>query len=305
MSNAPFSRDGGRLRAQLGPVGVWTRGIFTTAAQRDAVREIEALAYGALWFSEDHLTREAFAHASLFLAATERITIATGIANIWVRDATAMLAGGATLSEAWGERFVLGIGVSHAPIVGTRGHTWDKPLTYMKRYLDGMDAAPYSGPTPVEGVPLVLAALGPKMTALARDRSAGVHPYFVPPAHTATARAILGAVPFLAPEQAVILETDPRRARGIARDHMKFYLALPNYTNNLRRFGFGDEDFADGGSDRLVDALVAWGDADAIAARVRAHHIAGADHVAIQALGATVDDALQQLRALAPVLLNR
>src|SRR5205807_4919017 len=153
-------------------------------------------------------------------------------------------------------------GVSHAPIVGTRGHAWGKPLTYMKRYLDGMDAAPYAGPTPAKGVPLVLAALGPKMTALARDRSAGVHPYFVPPAHTAKARAILGAGPFLAPEQAVILETDPGRARRIARDHMKFYLALPNYTNNLGRFGFGDEDFADGGSDRLVDALVAWGDAD-------------------------------------------
>ena len=305
MSNAPFSCDGDRLRAQLGPIGVWTRGIVTTAAQRDAARDIEALGYGALWFSEDHLTREAFAHASLFLSATERITIATGIANIWVRDATAMVAGGATLAEAWGERFVLGIGVSHAPIVGTRGHAWGKPLTHMERYLDGMYAAPYAGPTPAKGVPLLLAALGPKMTALARDRSAGVHPYFVPPAHTAKARAILGAGPFLAPEQAVILETDPGRARGIAREHMKFYLALPNYTNNLVRFGFGEEDFADGGSDRLVDALVAWGDADAIAARVRAHHDAGADHVAIQALGATVDDAMQQLRTLAPVLLNR
>jgi probable F420-dependent oxidoreductase len=292
------------LRAQLGSVGVWMRGTVPTPAQRSAVKEIEALGYGALWFSEDHLTREAFAHGALLLSETQQITIATGIANIWIRDATAMVAGAATLADSWGERFLLGIGVSHAPIVSRRGHDWGKPLTFMKRYLDAMDAAPYQGPGPAGGVPMVLAALGPKMTALAGERSAGAHPYSVPPEHTAKARAVLGDGPLLAPEQGVILETDPVRARAIARDHMKFYLALPNYTNNLAKLGFGAEDIAGGGSDRLVDSLVAWGDADSIAARVKAHHDAGADHVCVQALGPDIDDVMGQLRALAPVLLS-
>jgi len=292
------------LRAQLGPVGVWMRGTVPTPAQRSAAKEIEGLGYGALWFSEDHKTREAFAHGALLLSETQRITIATGIANIWIRDATTMVAGAATLADGWGDRFLLGIGASHGPIVSRRGHDWGKPLTFMKRYLDAMDAAPYEGPVPAGGVPVVLAALGPKMTALAGERSGGAHPYFVPPEHTAKARAVLGDGPLLAPEQGVILETDPVRARAIARDHMKFYLALPNYTNNLATLGFGAEDVADGGSDRLVDALVAWGDADAIAARVKAHHDAGADHVCIQALGPDIDDVMRQLRALAPVLLN-
>jgi probable F420-dependent oxidoreductase len=308
MSNVPaeYPRQADRLRAQLGPVGVWmtTLGTVPADVEREALRKIEALGYGAFWFGEAHVNKEAFAHAALLLAATERITIATGIANIWVRDATAMQAGAATLSDAWEDRFLLGIGVSHAPLVDTRGHDYGKPLTFMKRYLDAMDAAPYAGPMPSEGVPRVLAALRPRMTELARDRSAGSHPYFVPPEHTAKARDILGAEPFLAPEQAVVLETDPVQARKIARHHMKFYLVLPNYTNNLRELGFGDDDLADGGSDRLVDAIVAWGDADAIAARVRAHHDAGADHVAIQPLGPSIDGTLEQLAELAPVLLT-
>jgi probable F420-dependent oxidoreductase len=155
----------------------------------------------------------------------------------------------------------------------------------MKRYLDAMDAAPYAGPMPSDGVPRVLAALRPRMTELARDRSAGSHPYFVPPEHTAKARDILGAEPFLAPEQAVVLETDATRARERARTHVARYLELPNYTNNLLRYGFEEDDIRGAGSDRLVDAIVAWGDEAAIAERVRAHLDAGADHVCIQVVG--------------------
>jgi len=159
-------------------------------------------------------------------------------------------------------------------------------------------------PAPARPSPLVLAALGPRMLELARDQAAGAHPYFVPPEHTSRARERLGPGPLLAPEQAVVLDTDPERARAIGRQHMAVYLQLPNYVNNLRDLGFADPDFADGGSDRLVDAIVAWGDEAAIAARVRAHHDAGADHVAVQAYAPDAAEALGWLERLAPALLS-
>jgi probable F420-dependent oxidoreductase len=174
----------------------------------------------------------------------------------------------------------------------------------MRAYLDAMDAAEYRGPPPAEPVPRVLAALRPRMLELARDRAAGAHPYFVPVAHTARARALLGDGPLLAPEQTVLLETNPRHARDKARSFMQNYLRLPNYVNNLRELGYGDHDFAEGGSDRLVDAIVAWGDENAIAARVRAHHDVGADHVAIQPLAADLATAVTELTALAAVLVD-
>ncbi len=175
----------------------------------------------------------------------------------------------------------------------------------MREYLDAMDAAPYEGPVADPAPARVLAALGPKMLELARDRTAGAHPYFVTPEHTARAREILGTGPLLAPEQAVLLESDPATARSLAREHhTRFYLELPNYTGNLRRLGFGDEDFAGGGSDRLVDAIVAWGDVDAVRRRVQEHHDAGADHVAIQPLATDRGLGIDQLRELAPVLIN-
>ncbi|MFG2829550.1 LLM class F420-dependent oxidoreductase [Streptomyces sp. NPDC048434] len=294
------------LASRIGRVGVWHGGLgmVPAAVMRQAAAEIEELGYGALWFGEAQAT-EAVSQAGLLLAATERITVATGIANIWVRDASAMTAAAHTLAEAYDSRFLLGLGASHAPLVNQRGHTYTKPLAAMREYLDAMDGTPYDGPVADPPPARVLAALGPKMLELARDRTAGAHPYFVTPDHTARAREILGAGPLLAPEQAVLLESDPATARALAREHhTRFYLQLPNYTGNLRRLGFGDEDFAHGGSDRLVDAIVAWGDADAVRRRVQEHHDAGADHVALQPLAADRGLGLDQLRELAPVLLG-
>ncbi|MFI9075922.1 LLM class F420-dependent oxidoreductase [Streptomyces sioyaensis] len=293
------------LASRIGRVGVWHGGLgrVPAAVARQAAAEIEQLGYGALWFGETPTT-ESMSQAALLLAATERITVATGIANIWVRDASATHNAAQSLAEAYDGRFLLGLGASHAPIVGARGHTFAKPLAAMREYLDAMDAAPYAGPVADPPPARVLAALGPKMLELARDRTAGAHSYFVTPEHTARAREILGTGPLLAPEQAVLLESDPATARSLAREHhTRRYLQLPNYTGNLRRLGFGDEDFADGGSDRLVDAIVAWGDADAIRRRVQEHHDAGADHVAVQPLAVDRGLGLEQLRELAPVLL--
>ena len=268
----------------LGRVGIWTFAfeLQPAARVREAAAEIEGLGYGAIWIPEA-LGREALSHAAVLLAATRRIPVATGIANIWARDAMAMAAGQKTLAEAWPGRFLLGIGVSHAPIVGMRGHGYDRPLTFMRQYLDAMDAAIYNAPPPA-AAPRVIGALAPKMLALAAERTEGAHPYFVPPEHTRRARAALGPGKLLAPEQAVVLERDATVARGVARRHMQMYLQLPNYVNNLRRLGFGDDDLQRGGSDRLVDAIVAWGDVGAVVDRVHAHHEAGADHVCIQVL---------------------
>ncbi|MFI0222787.1 LLM class F420-dependent oxidoreductase [Streptomyces lydicus] len=292
------------LASRIGRIGVWHGGLgrIPAATARRAAAEIEQLGYGALWFGEGPGTKEAFSHAALLLAATERITVATGIANIWGRDAAAANGATHTLAEAYDGRFLLGLGASHAPIVNLRGHTYAKPLAAMRDYLDGMDAAPYEGPVAEPPPARVLAALGPKMLELARDRAAGAHPYLVPTDHTARAREILGDGPLLAPEQAVVLETDPAKARAAARAHTRFYLELPNYVGNLRRFGFDDDDFTGGGSDRLVDALVAWGDVDAVRRRVQEHLDAGADHVALQPLAADGSLGLDQLRALAPAL---
>ncbi len=290
---------------EIGRVGIWTFNLdlLPAAQAQEAAAEIEALGYGALWIPEA-MGREAFTNAAILLAGTRRIPIATGIANIWGRDAWAMAGAQKTLGEAYPDRFLLGIGVSHAPLVGMRGHAYDKPLAAMRAYLDAMDAAPYAAVPPQRPMQRVLAALAPKMLALAAERAHGSHPYFVPPEHTRFAREILGQGPLLAPEQAVVLETDPSTARDIGRKHMGMYLTLPNYVNNLKRLGFTDEDCANGGSDRLVDAVVAWGDIDAIVRRVRDHHDAGADHVCIQVLGADPRALpLAQWRELAPALL--
>lgn len=271
----------------IGRIGIWTFALDLQPARRaqEAAAEIEQLGFGAIWIPEA-LGREAFSNAALLLAGTRRIPVATGIANIWARDPMAMAAAQKTLAEAYPDRFLLGIGVSHAPLVGMRGHHYDKPLSAMRRYLDAMAAAPFMSVPPPTPPPVVIGALAPRMLALAAERTRGAHPYFVPPAHTAAARRILGQGPLLAPEQAVVLETDAARARQIARAHMATYLGLPNYVNNLERLGFTATDIAGGGSDRLVDAIVAWGDLDAVSRRIQDHFDAGADHVCIQALDA-------------------
>jgi len=290
----------------IGRVGIWTFSLDLQPAARaqEAAAEIEALGYGAIWIPEA-LGREPLTSAGLLLAATTRIVLATGIANIWARDAMAMAAGQKTLTEAYPDRFLLGLGVSHAPLVGMRGHEYDKPLSAMRRYLDAMDSAPYLASAPTATPIRVIAALAPKMLALAAERSRGSHPYFVPPEHTVLARKLLGQGPWLCPEQAVVLDTDADSARQIARAHMSTYLGLPNYVNNLKRLGFTDQDVADGGSNRLVDAIVAWGNVDSIVRRVRAHQDAGADHVCIQVLDANPGALpLPQWRELAPALLG-
>ena len=293
------------LRDRLGRVGVWLGAIAMTAAaaERAAIASIEGLGYSAIWFGEGPANREAFSHAGLLLAGSERIMVASGIANIWVRDAAAASNGANALNEAYDERFLLGLGVSHAQVVNSRGHNYAKPVAAMRAYLEAIDAHHYHAPAPAHQSAVVLGALRTKMLELAREYTAGAHPYFVPSAHTARARAVLGPVPLLAPEQVVVLESDPARAREIGRRHMAGYLGLPNYLDNLRTLGFDDDDFAEGGSERLVDAIVAWGDGEAIAQRVREHLDAGADHVAVQVYAETPAAVLPHLQQLAPALL--
>jgi probable F420-dependent oxidoreductase len=286
---------------ELGRIGVWLGPLSLRSAgeTREIAAELEQLGFAAIWFGEGVGTKECFTQAGTLLAWTERVVVATGIANIYARDPMAMANGTRTLADAYPGRFLLGIGVSHAPSVAERGHDYTRPLAAMSAYLDAMEGALFKGVEPAEPAPVVLAALGPKMLALAAGRTRGVHPYFTPPEHTAMAREVLGAGLLLAPEQAFVLETDPAAARAKARAHMGYYLGLDNYRRNLQRLGFAEQELDDGGADRLVDAIVAWGGVDAVCDRVSAHLDAGADHVCVQAIG---DDPLAELRALAPAL---
>jgi len=299
-----YSEVVGATRERMGPVGVWMGVLSSMGAdeERLAAQRIEELGYGSIWCGERLGGREAFAHVGVLLAATERIVAGTGIATVWARRAATMQAGGATLGAFYPGRFVLGIGVSHAPSVERSGQTYERPLNHMARYIDGMDVAAGSAQVPDEPFPRVLAALRPHMLDLARDRADGAHPYFVSPSHTALAREALGPDKLLIPEQAVVLITDRGDAHRVARDHMAGYLQLPNYVNNLKHLGFDDEDISSGGSDHLVDAIVAWGDVDHVAARIREHLDAGADHVLLQPLG-EAREALHQLETLAPAVL--
>jgi probable F420-dependent oxidoreductase len=269
----------------LGRLGVWTWLDALPAAQAaEFARRVEALGFSALWLPEA-VGRDPFATIAFLGAKTTHLAFATGIANLYARDAMTMNALRRTVGELTGGRFVLGIGVSHAHLVtGVRGHEYGKPVATLRAYLDAMDKALYRAVGSDTDVPVVLAALRPKMLALAAERAQGAHPYLVPPEHTARARAILGPGPILAPEQKVLLCTEPAKARAVARAAIRIYTGLPNYQNNLKWLGFEDADFAGGGSDRLVDAVVAWGDERALRARIQAHFDAGADHVCIQPL---------------------
>jgi probable F420-dependent oxidoreductase len=292
------------VRERLGSVGVWlgSLGAGSIPEERLAARRIEELGYGSIWVGEIIGGKEAFAHQSVLLGATERIVTGTGIANVWARHPATMQAGASTLGAAFPGRFILGVGISHGPVVDRSGQSYERPFAHMVRYLEGMDAA-RGLPVPEIPVARVLAALGPQMLALSRDRADGAHPYFVPPSHTPIAREVLGGDKLLIPEQAVVLNADPEQARQIARQHMQLYLQLPNYVNNLLRLGFTDEDISDGGSDRLVDAIVAWGDETAIANRVHELVDSGADHVLLQPLW-DLGEGLRQLETLAPALVG-
>jgi probable F420-dependent oxidoreductase len=271
----------------LGPVGIWSMDLDRQplAAAQAAVTELDELGFPVLWIPEA-VGKEVMSHAALLLCASPRIVVATGIANLWARDATAMVNAQRTLTEGFPERFILGVGISHKSVVAHRGHTAGGPLQITREYLDAMDAASYVGPQPTTKGQRVLAALGPKMLDLAAERTDGAHTYTVPVEHTAFARARLGAGPQLVVEQKVVLVEDAAEARRIARRNMKQPLRLPNYANNLRRFGFSDDDLAEGGSNRLVDALVAHGGLGEVHRRIEEHLAAGASQVALQVLTA-------------------
>jgi probable F420-dependent oxidoreductase len=298
---------GGRaLAGRLGRVGAWSFALqrLSAADAGSAMVELERLGYPSVWIPESLGSKEVFAHSAILLGASKRAIVAPGIANLHARDPMAMANGAKALAEAFAGRFVLGIGVSHAPSVKIRGGDYGKPIEQMTAYLDAMTAAQYAGPEPSEPVPLVLAALGPRMLELAAARADGAHPYFVPVEHTPFARERLGPDPCLAVEQTAVLSTDPDEARRIGRAFARHYLALPNYANNLRRLGWSDDDIANDGGDRLIDAVIAWGDVDAIVGRVRQHLDAGADHVCVQLRAeSSADPALAGYAELASALL--
>ena len=284
---------------RLTGTGIWSGLLRYGDAGRAAelATELEGLGYTALWIPD--VGGDVFTPLDSLLRATSSATIATGILNVWMHTPEETAAEHARLTAAHGDRFLCGLGISHRPLIDrvNPAGTYAKPIETMSNYLDGLDAAS----TPLAPGDRVIAALGPKMLELARTRTAGTHPYLVTPELTNAARDGIGPDGLVASEQGVVLETDPSAARAIARLHLKTYLGLPNYSNNWKRQGFTDDDLADGGSDRLVDALVVWGDETTIAARVQAHRDAGADHVCIQVL--TADPAafpVDQWRALAP-----
>jgi probable F420-dependent oxidoreductase len=271
----------------IGHIGCWTWLDGFSASEAAAfAKRLEGWGYGALWIPEA-VGRDPFSLVAFLSAKTERLVFATGIANIYARDPMTLRATQQTLAELTDGRFILGLGVSHAPLVeGIRGHEYTKPLTTMRNTLEAIDKALYMGPSPEKKAPIVIAALRAKMLALAAEKCAGAHPYNSPPEHTAKAREIMGEGPLLCPDQKAILETDPSKARALGREALKPYLELPNYKNNWRDLGFGDDDFRDGGSDRIIDSVFAWGDEQAIGDRIQAHLDAGADHVCLQAISA-------------------
>ena len=291
------------MTTEIGKLGVWTWLDAMSAEDAAAfANQLEDWGYSALWVPEA-VGRDPFAFLGFLAARTSKLVLCTGIANIYARDPMTANAIRQTMGELAPGRFVMGLGVSHSHLVTkVRGHDYKKPLSTMRDYLEKMESALYMGAKPAEPAPVVLAALRDKMLGLAASQVRGAHPYFVPPEHTAHAREIMGPDAWLCPEQMVLLETDATKARAVARKNMEVYLGLPNYQNNLRQFGFGDDDFEGGGSDRLVDAIVVWGDEKAIADRVQAHYDAGANHVCIQpfkADGSPGPD-LRILEALAP-----
>lgn len=289
--------------SDLGRIGVWSWLESSSSADCVALAQrLETLGYGALWVPEA-FGRDPFVLLTLLARETSSLRLATGIANIYARDAMAMNAARLSLQEISDGRLVLGLGVSHAEIVTPmRHHDYGKPVTTMRNYVAAMDSASYAAPKPDKPVPLVLAALREKMLGLAATVADGAHPYFVTAEHTARARAILGPDKLLAPEQKVLLVRDASEARRLARQHIALYLGLQNYRNNLLWLGFEEHDFEQGGSNRLVDALVAWGDEEAIIKRIEAHWTNGADHVCIQPLRADGESGFDMhvLTALAP-----
>lgn len=283
---------------QLGRLGVWYSTDKLNGAQlADLARAVENNGYTTLWYPESR-GYESMSLAAFLLAKSSRLTVGSSIANIYARDSFTARRAMVSLSDLYGGRFVLGLGVSHIPMVeGVRGHRYDKPLGAMRAYLDGLHKDLPAG----SDAPVLVAALGPKMLALSAEKALGAVPYNVTPQHTAEAAKILGARKQLAVEQKVTLETDPAKARALGRKELARYLVLPNYRNNWLRLGFTEADLANGGTDRFIDAMVLWGDAAAIRKGLRAHFDAGATHVCLQPVHADGDFATRDrmLEALA------
>ncbi len=295
-------------KVDIGRIGLWTGALdqISSSEAVEWVAEAEALGYGAVWIPEA-VGRDPFVSATRLLEGTSTIKIATGIANIYARDPMTMATTQRTIDEAFPNRFLLGLGVSHQHLVEfLRKHEYSKPLSYMRDYLEFMKKARFMAVGPQDLSDIVLAALGPKMLELSATETAGAHPYFTPPEHTEIARKTIGPDAALYPEQMCVLETDAGKAREIARQSMAIYLGLPNYANNLLRLGFTQEDINGGPgespSDRLVDAIVVWGTVDDVLTRTNAHFDAGADHVCVQVLAETPADVRRGWGELAPAL---
>ena len=292
-------------RQSLGRVGGWVGAGAVGQDPGGFAARVERLGYGAVWVGGGNPDGHAFDLLERTLSQTRRLVVATGITNIWAWEPAALARRVTVLGAAYPGRFVLGLGVSHAPLVEGLGHRYEHPLKAMADFLGGLDAAEESEADGRDERPRprVLAALGQQMLELSRDRSAGAHPYLTPPEHTELARHVLGEAPLLAPEQAFVLEDEPRQARATARAYLARYLRLPNYRANLERLGYSAEDLAEQGSDRLVDAIVVHGSPEQVVSRVRAHLEAGADHVCVQPLahGGGIDAGA--LEVLAPLLL--
>jgi probable F420-dependent oxidoreductase len=290
------------LRQRLGRVGAWTFGLDgrSPAAARNDAAAIEQSGYPALWIPEGGGSNDVLTNLGWLLDASDHLAVASGIANISAREPEVLARGASFLSAAYGDRLVLGVGVGHEYTTERRGMTWDRPLARMRRYLEVMD-----GDGLGHQAPRLLAALGDGMLRLSAEKALGAHSYFVPVEHTAHAREVLGPEPVLAVEVGIVPGADRAGGLGTARAWAAGYLELPNYANNWRRLGFSDDEVAGEGSDRLLEAAIAWGDPDAIAARVRAHLDAGADHVCVQVLEAEdMDTEVAALAALASELVG-
>lgn len=277
--------------SRLGAVRPGTTGVFLgsllgqpAAVVREVIWEMEALGFGTAWYGEA-IGREAFALGSLLLSATERLVAASGIANIYARDPMAMANGARALQDAWPDRFILGLGVSHQPMVESRGHAYERPVATMRAYLEKMEQAPWRGPE-VALPPLVLAALGPRMAGLAAEKTAGAYPYFTTTDHIRAMREAIGPDPFIAADLPVVLAASRAEARQAGDRHTSLYLRTANYRNNLLRLGWPEAELEPPGSDRLFDAIVAWGDASTIRSRIEAMRAAGADQVVLNVVTA-------------------
>ncbi|MDQ4037484.1 MAG: LLM class F420-dependent oxidoreductase [Actinomycetota bacterium] len=285
---------------ELGATGVWSGPLrrHQDAGERaDAAAELEDLGYGTLWIPGGR-GGDILDDCEVLLGATSRAVVAVGILNIWMHDPAEVAVGHHRLADRWGHRFLLGLGISHVELVGKR---YMRPYSAMVEFIDALDQAQPRVPADER----IIAALGPRMLGLCAERSLGTHPYNTMPSHTREAREVLGPGPIVAPEQAVVLETDPATARAVARESLANHLTRPNYINQWRRHGFTDDDLRDGGSDRLIDALVAWGDEEAIRARVQEHRAAGADHVCVQVFPGTQGLPRESWRRLAAALIDR